>query len=385
VRKRRWTRGQQLRPARLAMTDSWLERASPAQFGAAGLLQGLMELRLRRRRLWRRNLRDGALVDSLAGPLGLREECEPETVSVDEAILAEQSTLREFRQFTIDPDSVRIVFDGRIYTISGSVTGPSGTHTRIRVWLGDPATGCKRRDPMLGTETLVSGNLIVDLPGGYNHFSLVIDVLQLPANIVDPPSSADPWVMTAGATGGEAESDPVLLPPPEDISNDPEGLESVNQEVPRPPIIMVPPPEGVVVRGATIYDIKGLQVASESKLLVQAWPAANRQKIADAPSFATVLEPGTTRFSILVRLLSEGPNPFVMSTTDLNTGFESVIAIVPSITLKEQSTERGAASSRAKNTVAVESNEAAKASRSRSQHGSRLIDDGSSSGRTGSS
>ena len=68
--------------------------------------------------------------------------------------------------------------------------------------MGDPVTGYKLRDPILGTETLVSGSLIVDLPGGYNVFSLVLDEFQLPANVPVPPSSGDPWVLTASAVGG---------------------------------------------------------------------------------------------------------------------------------------------------------------------------------------
>ena len=64
-----------------------------------------------------------------------------------------------------------------------------------------------------GTETLVLGGLIVDLPGGYNVFSLVLDEFQLPANVPAPPSSGDPWVVTASAAGGRRRH-PVLLPPP---------------------------------------------------------------------------------------------------------------------------------------------------------------------------
>ena len=43
----------------------------------------------------------------------------------------------------------------------------------------------------------------------------VLDEFQLPANIPLLLSSDDPWVLTASAIWGEAESDPVLLPPPE--------------------------------------------------------------------------------------------------------------------------------------------------------------------------
>jgi hypothetical protein len=296
------------------------------------------------------------LLETLSGgksprPSGLRPAAKEATV---------------IQRFTIDPESVRIVVDGRIYTISGSVTGPTATHTRIRVWLGNPATGFKLRDPTLGAEILVSGDLIVDLSGGYNSFSLVVDAFQLPANIPQPPSCHDPWVLTASATGGEAESDPVVLPPPEyacretsspaTFGVDAADIECVGSGAPQPPRITDPPPGGVTLRGATTYEIRGVQVANSSTLLLQAWPAPNRDKIAGAPSFARVLHPGDTSFSVLVKLFSAGPNRFFVNATDLKSGLVSALVAVPSITPREKSTGGGATSSRKEGIVSVEGN-----------------------------
>ena len=377
MRNRRWTRCKPPRPLR----NEWLRRAGRGQFGTSAFLELVLESRLRRLELWREDLRGlVAILDSFVEPFGLEGEYELEPVPGDEKATAEQSTVSGFQQFTIDPESLRIVVDGRIYTISGSVIGPAAAHTRIRVWLGNRATGLKLRDPTLGTETLVSGNFIVDLPGGHNSFSLVIDAFQLSANIPQPPTPADPWVVTASATGGQAESNPVLLPPPEyaypattsqnAFGDDPADPESIGAEAPQPPTITAPPSGGVVVQGVTAYEIKGVQAASPSALLIQAWPLANREKITDSPSFATVLYPGDTSFSVLVKLSLEGSNQFVASATDLNSGLESALAVVPSITRREKSTGGGAASSRSADIVAVKGNGEARTPRHRRRRGS---------------
>jgi hypothetical protein len=120
----------------------------------------------------------------------------------------------QIQVFAIDSKSVRFVAGEGAYAISGGVTGPCTGEARIRVWLGDPVTGYKLRDPTLGTETLVSGSLIVDLPGGNNVFSLVLEEFQLPANIPLPPSGADPWVLTASAVGGKTRASPCCCRPP---------------------------------------------------------------------------------------------------------------------------------------------------------------------------
>jgi hypothetical protein len=348
VRRRRWTHWQQCRPVRHATRNGWLEGASRGRFGTARAVQLLLESRLQRLWLWQKELADlAAITESFLGPFGLEEECRREAVSIEDKTAVEQAELSEFQQFAIDPGSARIVADGRIYTISGSVTGPAVAHARIRVWLGDPVAGFKRRDPTLGTEILVSGSLIVDLPQGYNSFSFVLDSFQLPANIPQPPSAADPWVLTASATSGEAESDPVLLPPPEYgcattssltvLNIDAARVDDAATEAPEPPTITSPPEGGVAVGDDATYEIEGFQAPSSAPLLIQAWHAIDNAKIVDASSFATVLEPGETQFSVLVKLLPGSSNRFVVSATDLTSGFESAPAAVPNIRRKEKS------------------------------------------------
>jgi hypothetical protein len=343
VRRQRWTRSR--RPSiACALRNGWLDYAGRGQFETSRAVEALLASRLEQLWLWRRDLADlVAITESSLAPFGWVEECDREAVSADEEAPGEQPNLCEFQRFSINPESVRIVADDRLYTISGSVTGPAAAHARIRIWLGDPATGYKRRDPILGTETLVSGNLIVDLPEGYNSFSFVLDSFQLPANIPQPPSSADPWVLTASATGGEAESDPVLLPPPEyacppianltEVAIDPANFESVEPVAPQPPVITVPPPGGVTVRNDTTYEIKGVQPCSPFPLLIEAWP--DGEEVVAAQPFATVLSPGDTSFSLLVKLRVEGPNLFVVRVTDLTSGFESPPVIVPRIARKQ--------------------------------------------------
>ena len=54
-------------------------------------------------------------------------------------------------------------------------------------------------------------------------------------------------------------------------------------------------------------------------------------RVISAGPFATVLDPGETEFAVLVKLLFEGPNSFVLRATDLNSGRESRLVSVPSI------------------------------------------------------
>jgi hypothetical protein len=331
----------QLRPLLPAPTEGW-DRAKLAEqdrLRALGLLQPF-ESRLRRLQSWRQD----AIEPVAAGSFWLRDECNRDCdrdagLNVERAKTEQASS--QFEEFAIDPESVRFVADDQTYAISGAVTGPCSGEARIRVWLGDPVTGYKLRDPTLGTETLVSGCLIVDLPGGYNVFSLVLDEFQLPANIPAPPSSADPWVLTASAVGGEAESDPVLLPLPEyacsvvasstQVSLGAAIIESDRLETLEKPIISDPPLGGVTVLDDTTYEIRGVQTRSSSLLLIEAWPMAYGERVASARPFATVLDAGETEFSVLVKLLFEGSNSFVVRATDLNSGMESAVVSVPKI------------------------------------------------------
>jgi hypothetical protein len=288
----------------------------------------MVELRQRRLQLWWQELADlVAVTDFHAEAPRLGEGNEQDSVPHEER----EQSLSEFHQFTIDRKSLRFVVDDQTYAISGGVTGPAATQTRLRVWLGDPATGHKLRDPTLGTETLVSGNSIVDLPGGYNVFALVLDSFQLPANIPQPPGSDHPWVLTASAIGGEAECDPVLLPAPEYAP----GIADVTEVAPgalQPPIITDPPPGGTIARGDTTYEIRGLQARSSSPLLIEAW--SDEENVVTRP-FATVLSPGETSFSLLVKLPAEGPNAFLVRVTDLSSGLETAPVLVPDITRRQ--------------------------------------------------
>lgn len=306
---------------------------------ALGLLQP-PDWRLRRLQSWGQD----AIEPVAVGSFWLRDECnrdcDRDAGLNDERAKTEQA-FSQFEVFAIDPESVRFVADNQTYAISGAVTGPCSGEARIRVWLGDPVTGYKLRDPTLGTETLVSGSLIVDLPGGYNVFSLVLDEFQLPANIPVPPSSADPWVLTASAVGGEAESDPVLLPPFEyacqpvvgstEVTVETTIFEKDRREVLPRPRISDPPPSGVTVRNDTSYEIKGVHDRSSSLILIEAWPMVRGDRVISAGPFATVLDPSETEFAVLVKLLFEGPNSFVLRATDLNSGRESELVSVPSI------------------------------------------------------
>jgi hypothetical protein len=309
------------------------------RFGAPSLLQLISE---RRRRLglprvWNQN-QVGPVVpasyengNQYAGPANERSKTERVSSPAQE--------------FAIDPKSIRFVAEDGAYAISGNVTGPCGGQARIRVWLGDPDKGGKRRDPILGSETLVSANLVVDLPGGNNVFSIVLEEFQLPANIPLPPGSADPWVLTASAIWGEAESEPVLLSPPEqtcreivastELSVEQESFEIDSLEAAQRPTIKDPPPNGANVRSATTYEIKGVQARSFSPLLIEARPVADGERVPSTSSFATILDPGETEFSILVKLECEGPNSFVMRVTDLGSGAESALVAVPKITRRQ--------------------------------------------------
>ena len=311
--------------------------AEQYQYRAPKLLQLLWAQRVGHVRCWEQDLVDRVATGSCG-------EGKRDAVSDDEHRKIDQSLSRT-QEFAIDLTSVRLVADEGAYAISGSVIGPCGGEARIRVWLGDPATGYKLREPTLGTETLVSGSLIVDLPGGRNVFSLVLDGFQLPANIPQPPSRVDPWVLTASAVGGEDESDPVLLPPPEyacrsvvsstELSDESANYESDLSRATQGPTIKDPPPNGVTVRNGATYEIKGVQACSASPLLIEAWPKADGEMAVSAGPFATVLEPGETEFSILVKLLCEGPNSFVVRVTDLGSGMESGLVVVPKIIRKE--------------------------------------------------
>ena len=324
-----WRQANGLLPA---LRPAW-NPAEQDQFSTPGILQLLLERRLRHLRPWRQD--PTGLVSSASC-----EESKLAAVSNDERGETEQE-ISQFQEFSIDPMSVRFVADAGGYAISGSVTGPCAGQTRIRVWRGDRLTGYKLRDATLGTETLVSGGLIVDLPAGNNVFSLVLEEFQLPANIPLPPDSANPWVLTASAADGDAESDPVLLVPPEnacraivgpaEISLDSTDLLSDRHETLEKPIISDPPPGGVTVLNETTYEIRGVQAHSSSLLLIEASPMAYGAGSASARPFATVLDPGETEFCVLVRLLFEGSNSFVVRATDLNSGMESALVSVPNI------------------------------------------------------
>jgi hypothetical protein len=311
----------------------------PDQFGTPSLLQLISE---RRRRLglprsWNQHP---------AGPVaaGSYENRSQYAVPANEPGKTER-TSSPAQGFAIDPKSIRFVAVDGAYAISGNVTGPCGGQARIRVWLGDPGKGCKRRDPILGSETLLSANLIIDLPGGNNVFSLVLEEFQLPANIPLPPSRTDPWVLTASAIWGEAESEPVLLSPPEyacreiatstELSVESTGFEIDGREATQRPTIVDPPPNGATVRSATTYEIKGVQARSFSPLLIEVRPKADGERVLPTRPFATILDPGETDFSVLVKLECEGPNSFVVRVTDLNSGAESALVAVPKITRRQ--------------------------------------------------
>jgi hypothetical protein len=320
-----------------AVRAGWAEKGQD-QIRTPTILQLLSE-----RRLGRLTSRQDR-IDLVSS--GSCEESKVAKESNDEPGKIEQES-SQFQQFAIESASVRFVAEEGGYAISGSVTGPCAAQTRIRVWRGDPVTGYKLRDLTLGTEALISGGFVVDLPSGNNIFSLTLEEFQLPANIPLPPDCANPWVLTASAVDGEAESDPVLLPPPEhayravvsstEISLVSTDFESDRSEPLERLIISDPPPGGVTVLNDTTYEIRGVQAGSSSLLLIEAWPMAYGERVASARPFATVLDPGETEFSVLVRLLSEGANSFVVRATDLNSGMESALVSVPSITRRQTS------------------------------------------------
>jgi hypothetical protein len=292
--------------------------------------------------LWRRDPVD--LVTA-----GSCEECKASALQGHERSKTEKA-LSPTQEFAIDRKSIKFVAEERAYAISGNVTGPGGGQARIRVWLGDPSRGCKLRDPILGSETLVSASLVVDLPEGNNVFSLILEEYQLPANVPLPPDSAHPWVVTASAVWGEAESDPVLLPTPvyacrEIVSSTQLSVAATEFEIDGQaatlwPKITDPPFSGVTVRSGATYEIKGVQASSFSSLLIEATPVADGERVASG-SFATVLEPGETEFSVLVKLDCDGANSFVVRATDLNSGVESALVAVPKI-IRRQSPRVGA-------------------------------------------
>lgn len=325
----------------------WTQRVLGGQQGAAGsrglrsrsgtssLLQLVQQSRQKHLQLLRDDIRN--LVnfgDTLAGRAATRGNVyDVQAVEGDTTTSGTAATTATTPDtYAIDAASLRTVVTGTSYTINGSVTGPAAGQARIRVWLGNASTGAKLLDPTYGSETLVSGNLVVELPSGNNTFSLVINLATLPANAATPPSAANPWVITASATSGDDESDPVLVP-----------VTSAATFSVDPSLLKATLASNVITITGTVREPNNVPA------VIRVWMGtASGQKLVSPVTFAETivgsaqvgLAGGTANFSLTANLgaLPSGAsaptstNPWVVTACDQTGGFETSPIIVPSAT-----------------------------------------------------
>ena len=300
--------------------------------GTPSLLQIVQQSRQKHLQLLRDDIKSLVnFADTLAGRVATRGNVyDVQAVEGDTTTTTTTTTATTADSYAIDAASLRTVVAGTVYTINGSVTGPAAGQSRIRVWLGNPTTAAKLLDPTYGSETLVSGNLVIELPSGNNTFSLAIDLVQLPANASKPPSAASPWVITASATSGDDESDPVLVP-----------VSSAAAFVVDPTLLTATLAGNIITITGTVKEPSNIPAVIRVRM-----GTAGGQKLVSPTTFAetlissaqVALASGMGNFSLAVSLAAlpagasapTSTNPWVITACDQTGGFETSPLIVPS-------------------------------------------------------
>jgi len=115
--------------------------------------------------------------------------------------------------FSIDAGSVRATAtttsSSNILTITGTAREPNSIPAIAKIWLGQPDTH-KALVGMLETQI---GSNPVALEGGVGTFTVTVDLLNNPTAKANPPSTANPYVVTLTDVLGGNETTPVLVPP----------------------------------------------------------------------------------------------------------------------------------------------------------------------------
>lgn len=307
--------------------------ARGARTGAAKptLLELVQESRRKRLELWREDVRK--LIELSNSAYGrLRPLGNLYSLDEVEADQGDGSALTDDVPYSIDPASLRILITGTRYSLSGSVSGPVESQARIRVWLGNASTGGKLLDPTYGSETLIAGNIVVDLPGGVSNFSLDVDLSQLPANAAQPPTATSPWVITASDAAGNAESDPVVVPlsTQAGFAIDPASLRAT-------------------ITGSQVAIAGTVKEPNSTPAILRVWMGSSSgQKLLTPPSFVEALlggasvslTNGSASFTVTIDedALPEGASaqstatPWVITACDQSGGFETAPIIVPQAT-----------------------------------------------------
>jgi predicted flap endonuclease-1-like 5' DNA nuclease len=198
------------------------------------------------------------------------------------------------------------------------------------------ARQCKHRGQAarsdVRSETLIAGNIVVDLPGGVSSFSLDVDVSQLAANAAQPPTPSNPWVITASDAAGNDESDPVIVPltTQAGFSIDPASLRAT-------------------ISGSQVTITGTVKEPNSTPAILRVWMGSSSgQKLLTPPSFVEALLGGTSvslvngsaSFSITIDQdsLAEGASPqstetpWIITACDQSGGYETAPIIVPQAT-----------------------------------------------------
>jgi len=160
---------------------------------------------------------------------------------------------------------------------------------------------------------------------GSGVFTVTIDLTSGNAS-TNPPTSANPYVVTLCDTGGGNEmANPVLVPL---VSS---GTPTTTGAVPQPTITV---PSAGAKTSNNFFDVQGTVPVSTVGMLIQIWPASGASKLAgSSPLTNFFVTPGLTGFTLHTPLITTGANQFVVSATAQSTpAQESAVVPVPTIT-----------------------------------------------------